>query len=84
MGEGFLITFIGASIGLAMGLIVCWMQIKFHLVTFDDQYVIPYYPIELQFKDFVWILCLIMLIGFFAALYPVRFSTRNDIVYSHD
>jgi lipoprotein-releasing system permease protein len=81
MGEGFLITAIGAGIGLGMGLLVCWLQIKFHLVTFDDQYVIPYYPIDLQLKDFVWISCLIMLIGFFAALYPVRVFTRNDVVH---
>ena len=81
MGEGFLITFIGAGIGLTLGLVVCWMQIKFHLVTFDDQYVIPYYPIDMQAKDFVWIICLIMLIGFFAALYPVRVFTRNDFVH---
>ncbi len=84
MGEGFLITFIGASIGLTMGLIICWSQIKFHYVTFDDQYVIPYYPIDLQVKDFVWIICLIMMIGFFAALYPVRVFTRNDFVHGND
>jgi len=77
MREGFLITGVGATIGLVLGLFVCWLQIKFHLVTFGDQFVIPYYPIELQTKDFVWIFCLIMLIGFFAALYPVRFFTKS-------
>ncbi len=77
MREGFLITGVGAAIGLVTGLFVCWLQIKFHLVTFGDQFVIPYYPIELQTKDFIWIFCLIMLIGFFAALYPVRFFTKS-------
>ncbi|MBK7816121.1 MAG: ABC transporter permease [Sphingobacteriaceae bacterium] len=77
MREGFLITGVGATIGLILGLFVCWLQIKFHLVTFGDEFVIPYYPIELQAKDFVWIFCLIMLIGFFAALYPVRFFTKS-------
>lgn len=77
MREGFLITGVGATIGLVLGLFVCWLQMEFHLVTFGDQFVIPYYPIELQAKDFVWIFCLIMLIGFFAALYPVRFFTKS-------
>lgn len=77
MGEGFLITGVGAMIGLVIGLFVCWLQMEFHLVTFGDQFVIPYYPIDLQAKDFVWIFCLIMLIGFFAALYPVRFFTKS-------
>lgn len=84
MGEGFLITAIGAGIGLSLGLIICLLQMKFHFVEFSDQYVIPYYPIDLQAKDFVWIISLIMLIGFFAALYPVRVFTRNDFVHESD
>ena len=84
MGEGFLITAIGAVIGLSLGLIICLLQMKFHFVEFDDQYVIPYYPVDLQLHDFVWIIGLIMLIGFFAALYPVRVFTRNDFVHESD
>lgn len=84
MGEGFLITAIGASIGLVLGLAVCLLQIQYHFVTFDDQYVIPYYPIDMQLKDFIWIIGLIMLIGFFAALYPVRVFTHNDFVHGND
>ena len=84
MGEGFLITFIGAAIGLTLGLIVCWLQIKFHFVEFSDQYVIPYYPIDMQLKDFIWIIGVIMLIGFFSALYPVRVFTHNDFVHGND
>ena len=77
MGEGFLITSVGATIGLVIGLFVCWLQMEFHLISFGDGFIIPYWPIELQGKDFVWIFCLIMLIGFFAALYPVRFFTKS-------
>jgi lipoprotein-releasing system permease protein len=81
MREAFLICGIGAIIGLLLGLFVCWLQIKFHLVTFGAEFIIPYYPIELQLKDFVWIFGLIMLIGFLAALYPVRVFTRRDLVH---
>lgn len=84
MGEGFLITLIGAAIGLGTGLLICFLQMQFHWVKFDDQYVIPYYPIDMQVKDFVWIIGLIMLIGFFAALYPVRVFTHNDFVHNND
>ncbi|MBS1638000.1 MAG: ABC transporter permease [Bacteroidetes bacterium] len=81
MNEGFLITLVGAGSGLLLGLLVCFLQIKFHLVKFDDQYVIPYYPIELQLKDFLWILGVVMGIGFLAALYPVRVFTKHDLVH---
>ena len=81
MREGFLITGIGAGIGLALGLLVCWLQIEFHLVKFGDEFVIPYYPIDIQLNDFIWLFGLIMLIGFFAALYPVRVFTKMDLVH---
>lgn len=84
MGEGFLITIIGAGIGMTLGLIVCLLQKKFHFVTFDELSDIPYYPIEMQIKDFIWIIGVILLIGFFSALYPVRVFTRNDFVHGND
>lgn len=80
MREGLLITLVGALGGLVLGIVVCLLQQKFHLVTFDDQYVIPYYPIEMQLKDFIWIMTVVMGIGFVAAIYPVRIFTKNDLV----
>ncbi len=84
MKEGFLITSVGALSGLILGIIICILQQQFHLVTFDDQAVIPFYPIEMQWKDFVWIISLVMSIGFLAAIYPVRVFTKNDLVHLND
>lgn len=81
MREGFMITAIGAGAGLLLGLVVCLLQMQFHFVKFGNDFIIPYYPVELQLRDFVWILGLIMLIGFLAALYPVRLFTRADMVH---
>lgn len=81
MREAFLISGIGALIGLLLGLLICWLQIEFHFVKFGSEFIVPYYPIELQLKDFAWIFGLIMLIGFFAALYPVRVFTKADLVH---
>ncbi len=80
MREGFLITGIGATLGLIIGLFICWLQLKYHLVKFGNEFIIPYYPIDLRLNDFVWIFSVIMLIGFFAALYPVRVFTKMDLV----
>lgn len=84
MQEGFLITSVGAISGLIIGLVVCLLQQQFHFVTFDDQYVIPYYPIKMQLNDFIWILGVVMGIGFLAAIYPVRIFTKNDLVHLPD
>jgi lipoprotein-releasing system permease protein len=80
MREGLLISGIGAIIGLLLGLTVCWLQIEFHLVKFGSEFVIPYYPVELQAADFARIFVLIMAIGFLAALYPIRIFTRMDVL----
>lgn len=81
MREGFLISGIGAVLGLLLGLFVCWLQVTFHLVTFGEDFIIPYYPIVMQLKDFIWIFGLIMLISFLAALYPIRVFTNTDLVH---
>jgi ABC-type lipoprotein release transport system permease subunit len=81
MREAFLISGIGALLGLLLGLCVCWLQLQFHLVSFGSEFVVPYYPIELQAIDFIRIFGLIMCISFFAALYPVRVFTRLDLVH---
>lgn len=84
MKEGFLITSVGAISGLLIGIIICLLQQQFHLVTFDAQSDITYYPIKMELKDFAWILGLVMGIGFLAAIYPVRVFTRNDLVHMKD
>ena len=40
MREGFLITGIGATLGLIIGLFICWLQLKYHLVKFGNEFII--------------------------------------------
>lgn len=84
MLEGLLITTIGAIIGLLIGLGICLLQQHFHLIKFDEQSIISYYPIQLQLKDFIWILTVVLGIGFLTALYPVRVFTQHDLVHQQD
>lgn len=84
MKEGFLITCVGAILGLIIGFGICILQQQFHLVAFDEQSMIAYYPIDIKLSDFIWVLILVMLIGFLAALYPVRIFTKNDLVHQQN
>ncbi len=84
MTEGLLITAVGAITGLVIGIIVCLLQQHFHLIKFEDNYVISYYPIKMLIKDFIWIICLVMGIGFIAGIYPIRVFTRNDLMTNKD
>lgn len=75
--EGMLITSIGAISGLLLGLLICWVQITFHVVKFSEGYVVDAYPMEIQWNDILVISGVVMLIGLFAAWYPVRVFTKQ-------
>lgn len=77
--EGMLITFIGAAIGLALGTLVCWLQTEFSLIRFTEGYVVDAYPMKLEILDFIQVLAVVLLIGFFAAWYPVRVFTKRHL-----
>ena len=77
MVEGFLITFGGAFVGLLLGVIICWIQIQFHIITFNENSILPYYPVEVKWEDLALVLSVLLIIGFIAALYPVRLFTKE-------
>ncbi|MBC7862346.1 MAG: ABC transporter permease, partial [Bacteroidia bacterium] len=78
MTEGLLITFIGALIGLALGLLFCFLQMKFAFVKFAEGFVTDAYPMDIQAKDFLFILLSVFCIGVIAAWFPVRFFTKKN------
>ncbi|GAB4456058.1 MAG: FtsX-like permease family protein [Bacteroidia bacterium] len=77
MVEGFLITFGGALTGLILGILICLIQIHFHIITFNENSILPYYPVELQWQDVILVVVVLLVIGFLAAIYPVRFFTKE-------
>jgi len=77
MREGLMITLTGAFSGLLLGLLVCWIQMKFKLVPFSEGFVVDSYPIKIIPMDLAMVFVTVLLIGFFAAWYPVRIFTRR-------
>ena len=77
--EGLLITLIGAGLGIALGVLICWLQIKFSLIRFAEGHVVEAYPIDMQLNDFLLVLVVVLTIGFFAAWYPVRVFTKKHL-----
>ena len=77
MKEGFFITIIGCLAGISIGVLVCWVQLKFKLVPFSEGFVVDSYPIEMQVYDILFIFLTVMAIGFAAAWYPVRVFTKK-------
>ncbi|HOZ30421.1 MAG TPA: FtsX-like permease family protein [Bacteroidales bacterium] len=77
--EGLFISASGAILGLIMGITVCIIQIEFGLVKLgtDGSFIIENYPVLMNFADFVYVFVTVMIIGTFAAWYPVRYITKK-------
>lgn len=76
--EGNLITAIGAFSGLTIGLAICLLQQKYGLITLGDgSYIIDAYPVKLVFQDILIILGAVLLIGYLASEFPVRYLIKK-------
>ena len=79
--EGMMITFLGAILGLVIGGIVCWLQQTFGFITINsgETFVMEAYPVKILPLDFVYVLLVVGLIGFFAAWYPVKYISKKHL-----
>jgi lipoprotein-releasing system permease protein len=77
--EGMLISLGGTIIGTLLGLLVCWLQIHFKLITLEGRgnFIIDAYPVDIQLPDIGVIIVVVLLIGYLAARFPVRMITRR-------
>jgi len=79
--EGWMISIIGAFAGIVGGFVVCWLQQRFGLIKLNSESLIMNaYPIIMKFKDFIIVPATVLLIGYWAAWYPVRYLTRKYLL----
>jgi lipoprotein-releasing system permease protein len=76
--EGWLISIIGAIAGIILGFIICWLQQTFGFVRLQSEsLMMDAYPVVMKLKDFIIVPATVLLIGYWAAWYPVRFLTKK-------
>jgi lipoprotein-releasing system permease protein len=79
--EGWLISIIGALAGLVIGAIICFLQMKFGFIPMQgsnpDAFVVSAYPVEMRLLDFVLTFVTVLVIGYLASRFPVRYITRK-------
>lgn len=69
--EGFLLAAVGGGAGMILALIICYIQIKFHLVSLGGgTFIIDYYPVKLALGDFVLVIATVFVIALLAAWFP--------------
>jgi lipoprotein-releasing system permease protein len=76
--EGWLISIIGAALGLILGFIICWLQQTYGLIRLQsDSLLLTSYPVSMELKDFIIVPATVLMIGYWAAWYPVRYLTKK-------
>lgn len=75
--EGILVGVAGSVFGLALGSLICWLQIEYHLFALDSTvYIIPAIPVEMRAMDLILVPLSAMLLCSLAAYYPSRRAAR--------
>jgi lipoprotein-releasing system permease protein len=76
--EGWLISILGAAAGILLGFLICWIQQTYGIVRLrSDSLVMDAYPVVMKIKDFIIVPATVLLIGYWAAWYPVRFLSKK-------
>ena len=78
--EGWLISGIGALLGIVGGLALCWAQICFGFIKLgasEGSFVVDAYPVSIQATDVLLTFLTVLLVGLLAVWLPVRRMTRD-------
>ena len=75
--EGLLITSIGLFSGIILGLIICFLQMKFGLLKLQGMFVIDAYPVKVEFPDVIMVIAIVLSVGLFSSYYPVNRLIRK-------
>lgn len=69
--EGAFVSFIGGILGIFLGFIICLLQQYLHLVKLGDGsegFIIDYYPVAMQGKDFFLVFLAVIIVTLFASM----------------
>ncbi|MFZ1289009.1 MAG: ABC transporter permease [Melioribacteraceae bacterium] len=81
MFEGILIGILGTTLGLILGLIVCYLQINFNLYSLDaSKFIIDTLPVEVRLSDIFAVSIMSLVLTFFASKYPANKALKTKII----
>ena len=78
--EGRLISLFGAIIGIIIGLLLCFLQERFGLISLgggSGSFVVDAYPVSVHATDIILIFMTVIAVGFLSVWYPVRYIIKR-------
>lgn len=80
MLEGRMISLAGAAVGLLLGLVLCWLQQEFGLISMGSSagsFIVEAYPVSVHVGDLVLVFLTVLVVGWAAVWWPVRYLSRR-------
>ena len=78
--EGRMISVSGALAGVVSGVLLCYLQQRFGLISLgggDGSFVVDAYPVSVHVTDILLVLATVITVGFLSVWYPVRYLSRR-------
>ena len=79
--EGLAISLVGGLLGVLLGLVLCWIQATFGIISLgvSGSFVVDAYPVEVHVLDVLLVMGLVVVIGLLAAWIPTLvLNSRNS------
>ncbi len=79
--EGWLVSLTGAVAGTLLGLLICWIQMRFGIISLEGSgsFIIDSYPVVVKASDVIFTFLGVIIVGYLAAWYPVRVFMKRHI-----
>lgn len=80
MLEGRMISLAGAAVGLLLGLVLCCLQQEFGLISMGSSagsFIVEAYPVSVHVGDLVLVFLTVLVVGWAAVWWPVRYLSRR-------
>ena len=78
--EGRMISAIGAVIGIVIGLLLCWLQQTYGLISLgssEGAFVVSAYPVSVHPEDIIIVFVTVLAVGFLSVWYPVNYFSKR-------
>jgi len=71
LAEGLLLGVIGCSIGIALAMLICFIQVKWHIISLKGgTFLVNYFPVKIVATDILLVAVTALFIAFVAAWFP--------------
>ena len=77
--EGRMISCIGAVAGIVLGVLLCWLQQTFGLISLgaSGSFIVDAYPVSVHFWDVALVFFTVVAVSFLSVWYPVRYFFKK-------